>query len=544
MPSPQSDPEAQRGLSPLMLNLIVAAIIMALHNNTFWTRSLVAYDRDIGTVALFGGAVFALTILIITLFAVRWLLKPVLAFFLILGAVTSFYQDTLGATIDRDMIQNAITTTPAESAHLITAGFVFHVVWAGVLPALVVFWIPVRRSTILRGGMIWAASAIVAAVACVGLILADFSTFSVTLRANRTLMSAYQPGAPLWGTIRYARMLQKANRLPVQAYGTDAKTGDAVARATKPILIVIVAGETARAQNWSLGDYPRDTNPELAKRDIIYYTDTSSCGTATATSLPCMFSHLTRAKYSYEGGLASENLLDVLARAGYHVEWWDNNTGDKNVATRLPVTKLFESTDPRFCADGECTDGIFLEKLTDYAANLTQNTVLVLHTIGSHGPSYNLRYPPEFGVFTPVCTTAELKNCSTEEITNAYDNTILYTDYILASFIDILEGQDKVLPAMIYASDHGESLGEGGLYLHGAPYMLAPAFQTQVPMLLWMSQQYEAVFGWDRACLAAKKDEPASHDNWYSTILRLADVHTDTVVPALDLTLGCHPNDS
>lgn len=545
MTPPFATPTAsQRGLSPLMLNLIATAFIMALHNNTFWARSFAAYDGNMGTVALFGGAVFALTVLVVTLFAVRWLQKPVLAFLLILGAVTSYYQDTLGATIDREMIQNAITTTVTESKHLITAGFLFHIAWAGILPALLVLLVPVKRSTYLRGGLIWAASAAGAAALCVGLLLVNFSTFSVTLRADKSIMAAYQPGAPLAATLRYARMLQKASRLPLQAYGTDAKTDEEVAAATKPILFVIAAGETARARNWSLGGYERDTNPELAKRDITYFSNVSSCGTATAVSLPCMFSHLTRAEYSYEGGLASENLLDVLGRAGYHVEWWDNNTGDKTIADRFAVTPIINSTDPRFCADGECTDGIFLDALTDYAKNLTQNTVLVLHMIGSHGPSYHLRYPPESEVFTPVCKTSELKDCTTEEITNTYDNTIHYTDFILAQMIDILGAAENVLPAMIYASDHGESLGENGLYLHGAPYFMAPEHQTRVPMLLWMSQDYATVFELDAACIKAKKDALASHDNLFSTILRLADVHSDTVDPALDLTAGCHLNDS
>jgi lipid A ethanolaminephosphotransferase len=537
-------PDAQRGLSPLMLNLCVAAFIMALHNNTFWARSFAAYDGSFGTTALFGGAVFALTLLVISLFAVRWLQKPVLVFLLLLGAVTAYYQDTLGATIDREMIQNAITTTVTESKHLITAGFLFHVAWAGILPAAFVLWVPVKRSTYLRGGIIWALSTLGSAALCVGFLLVNFSTFSVTLRADKSLMAAYQPGAPLSATLRFARMVQKASRQPLQAYGTDAKTDDEVANATKPILMVIVAGETARAQNWSLGGYARDTNPELAKRDITYFSNVASCGTATAVSLPCMFSHLARAEYSYEAGLGSENLLDVLGRAGYRVEWWDNNTGDKNISDRFKVTSIINSTDPRFCADGECTDGIFLEALRDYAANLTQNTVLVLHMIGSHGPSYYLRYPPEMEVFTPACKTAELKECSTEEITNAYDNTIHYTDYVLAQMIDILQSQDHVLPALIYASDHGESLGENGLYLHGAPYFMAPDEQTRVPMLLWMSQQYAQVFELDRTCIAAKKDAPAAHDNLYSTILRLTDVHSKTIDQTLDLTAGCHPDES
>ncbi|MDN5788133.1 phosphoethanolamine transferase, partial [Pseudorhodobacter sp.] len=345
--------------------------------------------------------------------------------------------------------------------------------------------------------------------------------------------------APLAATLRYIHMIQRSERLPLQAYGTDATPGPALSAAAKPVLIVVMAGETARAQNWSLGEYSRDTNPELAKRDIAYFDNVSSCGTATAVSLPCMFSHLGRADYSYEKALSTENLLDVLGRAGYHVEWWDNNTGDKNIASRFTVENVITSTDPRYCADGECTDGIFLDKLADYAKTMTRNTVLVLHMIGSHGPSYYLRYPKAFEDFKPTCMTSELKDCSNELITNAYDNTIRYTDHILATIIDDLAAQDRVLPAMFYASDHGESLGENGLYLHGAPYFVAPAFQTRVPMLMWLGTDFAQTFGIDEACIKAKRSEPFSHDNMFSTILRLADVKTDTLDPALDIIEGC-----
>ncbi|WP_233587094.1 phosphoethanolamine transferase [Pseudorhodobacter sp. E13] len=540
---PRSTAWFRPSLHPVALNILVALFIMAVHNNTFWQRNAAAFG-DTLTVVVFGGAVFALTWLIASLFALRWAQKPVLAFLLILGAVTSYYQDTLGATIDREMVQNALTTTVTESKHLITASFVIHVLWAGVLPAALVFWVRITRAPLLRAALIWGASVLGATALCVGLLMTNFATYSVTLRADKQLMKAYQPGAPLSATLRYVRMIQKSQRQPLQPYATDAHTDEEVARATKPILVVIVAGETARAQNWSLGGYARETNPELAKRDIAYFSNVSSCGTATAVSLPCMFSHLGRSEYSYEAGLGSENLLDVLGRAGYHIEWWDNNTGDKQIGARFEVKSLISSTDPRYCADGECTDGIFLDKLADYAKTITQDTVLVLHMIGSHGPAYYLRYPPEFERFTPTCKTAEIKNCSAEEIVNTYDNTILYTDHILASMIDILAQQTAALPALFYASDHGESLGENGLYLHGAPYFVAPEYQTRVPMLMWMADDYAKTFEVDKACIAKRRDEAFSHDNLFSTVLRLTDVHTDTVVPELDITAPCHPDES
>jgi lipid A ethanolaminephosphotransferase len=525
-------------LSPTILNLLVAAFIMAVHNDTFWQRSISIFELPL-TIAVFGGAVFALTWLIVTLFAVRWLQKPVLAFLLILAAVTSYYQDVLGATIDREMIQNAITTTVTESKHLITPAFILHVLWAGVLPAALVFWVNIRRAAPLRAVFNWGMMAALSVALCVGLLLSHFATFSVVLRGQKELMASYQPGAPLAGALRYARMLQKADAMPLQAFGQDAKPSATLAAQTKPVLLVVVAGETSRAQNWSLGGYDRPTNPELAKRDITYFPNVSSCGTATAVSLPCMFATYGRSDYSYELGLSTENMLDILARTGYHVEWWDNNTGDKGIAARQTMESIITSTDPRYCADGECTDGIFLDKLAAYADSITQNTVLVLHMIGSHGPSYYLRYPAEYEHFTPTCKTPELKTCSTEEIVNAYDNTVVYTDHILASMIDILAAQTKATSALFFVSDHGESLGENGLYLHGAPYFIAPEYQTRVPMLTWIPQNFADAFHIQRDCVGKEAAAEISHDNMFSTVLRLAGVDTSVIDPKLDLIGPC-----
>lgn len=307
----------------------------------------------------------------------------------------------------------------------------------------------------------------------------------------------------------------------------------------KPILTIVVAGETARAQNFSLNGYGVDTNPELEKLPIINFTNAHSCGTATAVSLPCMFSKYTRDDYSYEKGISTENVLDVLAHAGLNVAWWDNNTGDKGNARRIAMRSFTNEQDPRFCDAGECIDGVFLDALKAYADSITEDTVLVLHQMGSHGPTYYLRYPPEFARFAPACNTAEFKSCTPEEITNAYDNTIAYTDHILAQTIDLLNAHDRLATSLIYMSDHGESLGESGLYLHGSPYFMAPEQQTHVPMILWMSDAYKERFGIDETCVADQKDKLLSHDNLFHSLLGMLDIQTAEHKPDLDIFAGC-----
>ena len=527
-------------LSPFVLNVLVATYLMALCNATYWGHLFRIFEGRTVTALVFSGAVWALMLFVISLLAVRRIQKPVLIALLITAGVTSYYVDVLGVVVDRDMIQNAMTTTFAESKHLITMQFLSRVALYGVLPSLLVLWVRIRRASVGRALVGYGVVGVLSVALLVGLLFTNLKAYSTVLRADKELMGSVQPLAPMGGALRYAKMMLKSTQIVVEPTGRDAKPGPFLAKADKPVLMVIVAGETGRAQNWSLGGYERDTNPELAKRDIIYYPNTTSCGTATATSLPCMFSPLTMAEYSYEGGLSNENLLDVLMHAGFDVEWWDNNTGDKNIGDRLPVRpRTMKAEDgAEFCFP-ECIDAVFLKDLQEKADTITKNTAIVLHQIGSHGPSYWLRYPPERELFKPSCQTPELTECSTEEIVNAYDNTIAYTDFFLAQVIDQLDASDRVIPAVYYVSDHGESLGEGGLYLHGTPYFMAPEYQTRVPMVLWMSQRFRDSLGVDAGCLKAKAADPVSHDNMFSTVLGMVDVTTTAKDKALDLAGAC-----
>ncbi len=466
-------------------------------------------------------------------------MKPFLAFMLILSAITSYYMDTLGVFIDRDMIQNVATTTFTEGKHLVTIGFVSHVALWGILPSLAVFWTRLsptrfRRALAVNSGLFALCIALTG-----GLLMTNFKTYAAIAREHKDLLGSHQPGAPLAGAARYIKMISRSTNIVVMPVGTDAQKGDGYRSASKPVLSILVIGETARAQNFSLDGYGRNTNPELAKRNIINFSDVDSCGTATAVSMPCMISKFDRDSYSYFNGVSNENLVDVLSHAGFHVEWWDNNTGDKGLADRITVRNFTHTDNAEFCASGECTDGIYRQYLEEAIANIKSDTVLVLHQIGSHGPTYYLRYPDEFEKFQPACRTAEFKNCTEEEIVNSYDNTILYTDHFLADIIDLLAEQDQLDTNLFYASDHGESLGEGGLFLHGAPYLFAPEFQTKVPMLAWMSPGYKTRFGIDQTCVEAGASRNYSHANLFHSVLGMLDIRTKERNPDLDVFAPC-----
>ena len=528
-----------RPLSPITLILMTIAFVLYVDNTTFWSIGKGVFDGHTVSFAGYSLAVFFLTLAAFSFFGFPWLVKPFLIFILVLSAVTSYYMDSLGVIIDRDMIQNVMVTTLTESKHLITLGFASHVFFYGILPALVVTSVKIKPQGMIRTIAVPVITFAVSLALAAGLLMADLKSYASILRERKDFMGSYQPGMPLVSAIRYAKMMSRSANVPIAAIGEDATKGASYRSGSKPVLTIVVAGETARSQNFSLNGYGVETNPKLAKLPVVSFDQVSSCGTATAVSLPCMFSKFDRDGYSYEKGISQENVLDVISHAGLNVEWWDNNTGDKGIADRIEARSFTQTNNKEFCAAGECTDGIFMQALKEYADTITQDTVLVLHQIGSHGPTYYLRYPKELERFTPACRTAEFKNCSAAEITNSYDNTIAYTDEILAQTIAMLQSQDQLATALLYVSDHGESLGEGGLYLHGSPYFMAPEYQTKVPMILWMSEAFKDKFAIDQSCLVAKKAAILSHDNLFHSLLGMLDIQTNERAPSLDIFASC-----
>lgn len=527
-------------IGSIALSAIVTAYLLLVTNRSFWAHTATYFDASVVARLSFGAALCLATFAVLTTVSVKYVMKPVLIFFIVVSAAASYFVDTFGVIIDRDMIGNAAVTTQAEASHLLTGSLAVHLFLYALLPSLLVVWVKVRHRRFFSKAAINLAIIIPCLLASGGLIYANFASVAYVIRDHKDLMKRFNPTGPISAAVRYAVSIYKERNLVVQPLGTDARQGPRIAAAGKPVVVVVVAGETARAMNFSLNGYARETNPELKALGVVNYTDTTSCGTATAVSLPCMFSVYPRGEYSDWKARSTENLTNVLTRAGVSATWWDNNTGSKGIADLISFASMTNQKNSPLCKNGECLDEIFLGELDKKLAATTKNSVIVLHQLGSHGPSYYLRYPEKYRRFTPDCRTPELMKCSVEEITNAYDNTILYTDHVLASVARLLEKhQDQIAGAMIYMSDHGESLGENGIYLHGAPYAIAPREQTQVPFIAWFSQPYQAEMGVDTACLARDTAKPKSHDNLFHTVLGMMNVETGVYKQDLDAFAAC-----
>lgn len=528
---------------PEWITLSSGFFFLIFCNVPFWNRLLFVQSAQ-GSQILELVAVFALLLaafnLLLTLLAWPYVLRPVLTVMLLATSFVTYFMNQYGVMIDVGMVRNAVETDVAETRDLLTWKLVVYVGLLGILPAWLLWRVPVRWRGIRRELLAKLVVIGVSLVVLVSVVLVYYQTFASVVRNHRELRFLLTPVNYIQATSGYLRR-QSVKTGPVQPVGTDAQLGGAWQQHARKSLTVLVVGETARADHFSLNGYGRETNPELAKTpDLLNFDNVWSCGTETAVSLPCMFSGMGRANFSREKAERKEGLLDILLRAGLAVSWRDNQSGCKGVCDRVPNENVHNANLPEVCGPDGCFDDVLLNGLSAQLENLQRDSVLVLHMMGSHGPAYYKRYPNRFEVFLPVCQTSQLDRCSQQEIINAFDNTLRYTDSVLARLVKILrEHADRVDSAMIYVSDHGESLGEHNLYLHGTPYLIAPDAQKHVPMLMWFSPGYQKDFGVDAACLSAKRQRPFSHDNLFHSVLGLLDVKTREYDAGLDMFTEC-----
>lgn len=531
-----------RPVIPGLLVVILADMwLLAAYSHSFWQRAYQLFGDEPPLLIIFGLGIWAFTMIYVLVFTNRWLLKPFLILNILIAAGASYYHETMGIIIDREMIQNILGTTVNESRNLLTPAYLRYMLLFAFIPTLGILAVRVSHSPFLISARRHIGLLVLCCLIFTGAAYSHYQQFSFGIRQSPGMREILHPESTVQSIIKYAEMKWRMNSLDFQKTALDARKGSTVRGARHPILTVLVVGETLRDQNWGLSGYGRNTTPELTKRDILPIGGVQSCGTSTSVSIPCMFSKLGREDFTYEKAAAQENLLDVIRRAGFDVEWWDANTGDMGVAERMAYANFNTADDPEFCNGGECNDGILLRQLQDRAGLITRDTVIVLHQIGNHGPAYFERYPKEFAKFTPDCRDADLAKCSAGDIVNAYDNAVAYTDLQIAKTIDFLSTLPGLSTSLIYVSDHGESLGEKGLFLHAAPYWIAPEEQKRVPMVVWMSGNFKRDMKLDYGCIAASATSEISHDNFFHSVLGMLDIETAERRPELDIFAPCRP---
>lgn len=490
--------------------------------------------------------VVAVHVLVLGVLGVHRLLRPFIAGLTVVAALATHYIQAYGVMLDPSMMRNVLATHPAEASELLTANLAFDLVLKGLIPAFVVLRWPVlalswRRAFLERAALLLGALAVILIT-----VWAFYQPLSSLMRNQRELRYLMTPVNVLWsGAVALSAQGQQAIavRTPI---GLDAQPGASWAVRKRPLVVVLVVGETARAANWGLNPGARDTTPELRRLPVINFSHVESCGTNTEVSVPCLFAPIGRRDYDERRIRSQESLLHVLQRAGVQVHWLDNQSGCKGVCDGLPNAFVKDRVSGG-CPPGGCLDDRLLDGFADRLTRAQGTHLWVLHMLGNHGPSYYRRYPEAFEHFKPACREDDLHRCSTEAVVNAYDNALRFTDHVLTQAIEALrQAADKVDSALIYVSDHGESLGEKGLFLHGIPYRIAPIEQTRVPMVWWLSPGLEAATGLPPGCadreLRRASVKPVAHDHLFHSVLGLLDVRTGLHASGLDLLAGCRSN--
>ena len=480
-----------------------------------------------------------LLIIFFSLVSVRGLLKPINYLLLMLSSAALYGSLNYGVVFDYSMIQNAAETDSSEALSYLNLQLIGFLLLFGALPVFVLSRINVscarpHKEIFSRIKLLLACAALIALV-----VVNFYADYAATGRNNRILKKEIIPFQYLSSGYKYAR--DQLLYSDIKFKNIDTAPALAASNATK--VTVIVVGETARADNFAYQGYARNTNLYTQAHQVSYFDNVSSCGTATAVSVPCMFSLQTRSNFSRLESDNQQNVIDLMQQAGADVLWIDNNSGCKNVCERVPTINIDTKKSP-LCDGKYCFDEALLAPLKRKLANLSQaNTVIVLHMMGSHGPTYFKRYPEKFKKFTPTCEQSDIQNCSQAQLINTYDNTIAYSDFVNAQVI----AQLKALPTdidkqFLYISDHGESLGESGAYLHGFPYALAPSTQTHVPLYLWADEHNQGI---TPTCLnSLNHSQLLSHDAVFHTLLTMVGINTKTYQHSQDILAACSTKNS
>lgn len=535
---------------PATVIVLAALWVASIANLALW-RALadlpeLANGRGLAFGIGFGFMIAAAHVALLSLLAWRWTLKPALTLVLLSAAAGAYFMLSYGVVIDRSMMVNVLLTDAREARELFSLRMLGSLLVLGVLPVALLWrtrveWPSARRQ--LRRNTLLFATGIAVTVGAGGLFFQDLAA---TMRNHTQLRYLVNPLNSFYAVASLGRKPIQRSGVAVAPLGEDAHL-PALAPGARPPLVIMVLGETARTDHLGLNGYARDTTPELARRGVASLRNVWSCSTNTAASVPCMFSHLGREAFEARQG-NSEGLVDVLQRAGLAVLWLDNQAGGcKGVCDRVPRVdyRQLQAGGGELCSDDECFDEVMLRGLDERIGQLpaerrAHGVVVFMHQMGSHGPAYYKRTPPAFKKFLPECTTNALQQCEREQVVNAYDNTIVYTDHFLASAIDWLQQhQQQWTPALEYVSDHGESLGENNLYLHGLPYRFAPDVQKQVPWIAWLSPAFQQQSHLSQACLAGRRDQKLSHDNYFHSMLGLLGVQTRVYDAARDIHAGC-----
>ncbi len=531
-----------------ILSIVLALYFTLFLNSLFWTR-LVRQDLEGPSsertfyVVTIGIALVATQAVLLSLCSWGRLSKVTAAIFTLIAAIAAYFSDTYGTYFDTGMLRNVLATNLLESRELLTTDFFLSVTFLSATPLGLIFIFPMQPIQWQRRLLAKALTIVALISTTLVFVTANYKTFSAAIRNNREIRHLIVPISPVISLVRVLGTRTSELADQKRPLDVNAVRKIAVGSKTKPRLTVVVVGETVRAQNWGLSGYTRQTTPllsEIRRSELFNFPYAIACGTSTEVSVPCMFSAFGLERYSEKGIRETESVLGLLHRLGVKTSWVDNQSGCKGACDGIPKISAQSQQRPNA---GSVNASVFDESLVGALQTEISITpvdqVIVLHMIGNHGPAYSNRYPESFSNFLPECHDSGLADCDRNAIKNSYDNAVLYTDYVLSQLISTLRFFHDRDVILTYVSDHGESLGENGLYLHGLPRLVAPEEQLRVPFFLWVPPATQRSLALQTECMAQKITKPTTHDLLAHTLLGLYDVQTDAYRSQWDFFRSC-----
>lgn len=520
--------------------LVCISIFFTLFFNTsFFDKTFGIYPISANNILFLLSLSLILTSVInilLNLIRSKYTTKPFIVFLLFFSTLAAYVMNSYKTVIDDTMILNILHTDIQETLDLLNFRLLLYMLFLWVIPSVIIYKINLITLS-FKEELISKLKSITLSMLVIIILLFSFGkNYASFFREQKPLRYYTNPTYYIYSIGKYVSRSFIHSKSHMDPLGRNAVIDRL--HGPKRHLTIFVVGETARRDHFSLNGHKLETNPYLKKERVISFTNMTSCGTSTAISVPCLFSNFSRSQFSNAKAASTENLLDVLSHTKkVSVLWRDNNSDSKGVALRVPYQDYKYPPTNTIC-DTECRDVGMLVGLQDYINTKNEGDIfIVLHQMGNHGPAYFKRYPPSFEKFKPVCKTNALEKCTNEEINNAYDNAILYTDFFLFKVISLLKDNSHYFgTSMFYVSDHGESLGEKGVYLHGLPYFMAPDEQKNIPSLLWFGGDLAKKANYD--LLRKKADNAYSHENIFHTILGLMEIKTPEYKRELDILDG------
>lgn len=399
----------------------------------------------------------------------KYLGKFLLVLTFIISAISVYFINTYGVIIDESMIGNVFNTNYDESSSFFSLKLVLYVVFLGILPSIYIIQSKLVKETLKK---ILTKTGLVLLFALI-VVFANAKNWLWIDKNSKTVGGLAMPWSYSVNTVLLFKHRAEANKKEILLPNATLKDH-------KKSVVVLVIGESARSENFSLYGYSKNTNPLISKTPNVFHFNAKSSATYTTAGVKSILEH-------QDSGDLYEILPNYLYRNKIaEVIWRTSNWGEPPV--HIKNYQRNEALKSNCKGEGCNYDEVLLNGLKEQILSSKNDKVLIiLHTSTSHGPTYSKKYPKNFEIFSPVCNSVELGKCSQTELINAYDNTIVYTDYLLSKIIENLKQLKDYQSSMIFVSDHGESLGEKNLYMHGVPMSIAPKEQYEIPFIVWVS---------------------------------------------------------